>query len=141
MGNEQSLMQTLEQGRAYFAYEQVQSVAGERYDKEYKAYVKKIPMLIKTNGLGAAIAFVDAKSKGKVNNSKLAYEAIYEQITEWLKKDEKLLVDLSEKNLTEAIVLLESRNYRAVTVEVLALFNWLRRFAEALIEGEAKDEN
>lgn len=141
MGKEQSLMQTLEQGRAYFAYQQVQSVAGEGYDKEYKAYVKKIPMLIKTNGLGSAVAFVDAKSKGKANNSKLAYGAVYEQITGWLKKDEKTLIDLLEKNLTEAILLLDSRNYRAATVEVLALFNWLRRFAEALIEGEAKDED
>lgn len=136
-----SVRQTLEQGRAYYAYQQVEAVADKGYAKEYKAYVKKMPMLIKANGLGAAVAFIHAKSKGKPNNSRQAYGAVYEQIAGWLKQDVKSLVDLSNQELTKAIILLGSGNYRAVAVEVLALFNWLRRFSEALIEGDIKDED
>jgi CRISPR-associated protein Cmr5 len=64
----------IEQGRASFAYECANGIAKQQKEKsklakEYKSYAKKIPMLIKTNGLGATFAFVLSK-KGKGN----AYE-------------------------------------------------------------------
>ena len=37
-------------------------------------------------------------------------------------------------------VLLDSFAYRAATVETLALFGWIRRFAEGLIQGESDGE-
>jgi len=108
----------------------------EKKQKEYKSYVKRIPMLIKTNGLGATFAYM--LSKGGT------YEFIGKQVLEWLKNDEKgILANANEindfKGLTEKIISLNSHAYRALTIEVLAFFNWLRRFAEGLIEGE--DEN
>jgi len=108
----------------------------EKRQKEYKSYVKKIPMLIKTNGLGATFAYM--LSKGGT------YEFIGNQVLEWLKNDEKgILANANEinsfKELTEKIVSLNSPAYRALTIEILSFFNWLRRFAEGLIEGE--DEN
>ena len=123
-----TVRQKLENGRALFAYECAEKGSKCPKPKEYKSYVKKIPMMIKTNGLGATYAFI--KSKGGT------YKIIYEQTSEWLKKDEKKLLDLSDnKELVKAIIDCESDKYRAVTVEVLAFFNWLRRFAEGLIEG------
>ncbi len=129
----------IEQGRASFAYECANGIAKQQKEKsklakEYKSYAKKIPMLIKTNGLGATFAFVLSK-KGKGN----AYENIYDHTSKWLfEKDTKKLIpeDSKKKGLAEAIIDLDSTMYRAVTVEVLAFFNWLRRFAEGLIEGE-----
>ncbi len=104
----------------------------EKYGGDFKSYVKKTPMLIKMNGLGATFAFI--KSKSKNNN---AYTLIYEQTAEWLKNDDKKLIDLSgKKDLVGEIVRLDSFQYRALTIEVLAFFNWLRRFAEGLIEGD-----
>ncbi len=74
-------IRTLEHGRAQFAYECAKEGSKIEKRKEYKSYVKKIPMLIKTNGLGAALAFM--LSKGGT------YEFIGEQVLEWLKNDEK----------------------------------------------------
>ena len=92
-------------------------------------------MLIKTNGLGAAFAFM--LSKGGT------YEFIGGQVLEWLKNDEKsILPDAKEIDsfgkLNAKIVSLNSPEYRAVTIEVLAFFNWLRRFADGLAGDEDK---
>ena len=53
------------------------------------------------------------------------YELIYNQITKWLKAD---------KDLVEWIINQDSQEYRATTNEVLVLFNWLKRFADGMIE-------
>lgn len=135
MNTQKSTIKGLEQGRAQFAYLAVTSQKDTAVEGDYKAYAKKIPMLIKTNGLGATIAYIEAKGK-----TKKAYMEIYKQIAQWLKKDDKSLVDLSQTNLTEAIISLDSSAYRAVTVEILALFSWLSRFSEGLLEGGADDE-
>jgi len=94
-------------------------------------------MLIKTNGLGATFAFM--LSKGGT------YEFIGKQVLEWLNNDEKnILSDANNlksfKDLNAKIISLNSPEYRALTIEVLAFFNWLRRFAEGLIEEEVKNE-
>jgi len=108
----------------------------EKTQKEYKSYVKKIPMIIKTNGLGATFAFM--LSKGGT------YEAIGEQVLEWLKNDEKCILPDAKginlfKDLNIKIIYLNSPEYRALTVEVLAFFNWLRRFVDGLIEEEENE--
>ena len=91
-------------------------------------------MLIKTNGLGATFAFIKAKS-----SSGNAYDTIYKQVSEWIRVDEKKIINLSKKDdLVKIIVELPSPSYRALTTEILSLFNWLRRFAEGLIEGSDK---
>ncbi|MCB9293462.1 MAG: type III-B CRISPR module-associated protein Cmr5 [Lewinellaceae bacterium] len=130
----------LEQGRAAFAFQC--AVEGEKLgkNKEYKSYVKKMPMLIKTNGLGAAIAFVFAKgSKGGEPNRENPWGLLYAQIEEWILKDEKKLIAFAPGRLAQALTETESWNYRSVTIEVLAFLNWLKRFADALIEGESQE--
>lgn len=85
-----------------------------------------------TNGLSATFAFVLSKSKD--GNS---YQLIYEQTGEWLGKEPRALIRMPENGkLIDEMLKLESAEYRAVTFEVLALFNWLRRFADGLIEGD-----
>ena len=129
----------IEQGRANFAYECAEKGSKINKKKEYKAYAKKIPMMIKTNGLGATFAFVKSKINTDKNKPGYAYKLIYEHTAGWLKKDDKKLIDLSGGNdLVGQIVKLNSPEYRALTIEVLAFFNWLRRFAEGLIEEEGE---
>lgn len=126
----QTVRTTLEQGRAKYAYECAEKgKEGAKNSKpsEYKAYAKKIPMLIKTNGLGATMAF--AKSKNKT------YQLIYEQIAAWI-KDKELFTYNGNKEFVEYIVNQDSPTYRALTIEVLAFFNWLRRFADGLIKDD-----
>ena len=126
-------MKGLEQGRASFCYEKVIEAKNKLGDNatDYKSYVKKAPMYIKTNGLGAALAFM--KAKGKDGN---AWSLIYQQITEWIENDTKALINTGGEDLVKTVVSLETPDYRALTNEVLALFNWLRRFAEGLIKGD-----
>lgn len=133
MTSEPTTINKLEQGRSATAYEYVKNTGSK--NKEYKALVKKIPMYIKTNGLGNTFAFIQSKAE-KNEHYKLAYE----QTTAWLKTEQNKLISqkLNEyENLVEALINIDSLQYRMVTVEVLAFFNWLRRFAEGLIEGEA----
>ena len=133
MAGKVTVMKGLEQGRASFCYEKVIEAKNKLGDNatDYKSYVKKAPMLIKTNGLGAALAFM--KEKGKDGN---AWSLIYQQITEWIENDTKALINTGGEDLVKTVVSLETPDYRALTNEVLALFNWLRRFAEGLIKGD-----
>ena len=141
----------IEQGRATYAYdcaktakaEWPKKTADEKKDskeaREYKSYAKKIPMMVKTNGLGSTLAFVKSKCKQDKFN---AYNLLYVQLKTWFSKSENSYYNLNlgdYDDLVEKVIALNSSEYRAVTVETLALFGWLRRFAEGLIQGEAED--
>lgn len=137
MADKLSLRKTLEQGRASFAYRCAENGSQITKSKEYKSYVQKIPMHIKTNGLGATFAFIKAKSSTDKDKAGYAYHLIYKQTADWLKQEPKGLMAGRLNNnhdLVNVIINLDSPEYRAVTNEVLALFAWLKRFAEGLIE-------
>lgn len=124
--------QKLEQGRAECAYKRVlgfkEANPGKSTLDEYKSYSKKFPMMVKTNGLGSALAFIESKQKK-------AYNRIYDDLTDWLKNDHKKIVDLSSGDLLQKVVSMDdSARYRALTNEVLAFMNWHRRFTEALLD-------
>ncbi len=114
---------TLEQGRAEYAYECAQNGMDRNQNKpdEYKSYAKKIPMLIKTNGLGATLAFMQSKGG--------TYNLLLNQTKEWLVKAPLFGVEEND-DLIQKIISMDSAEYRAVTIEVLALYSWIRRFAE-----------
>ena len=85
MKKNDSTIRTLENGRASVAYkfaEEGKSVPeGYEYkDTEYKSYVKKMSVLIKTNGLGQTLAFIKSKRKKEEKKKKNAYDLIYSQI-------------------------------------------------------------
>ena len=129
----------IENGRAKFAYEKAKNVSNG-LKKAYKSHVKSFPMMIKTNGLGASIAFLFSK-KGKENG---VYDKVGEHIVDWLKEDDKYKIYKINKlinlqSLTQEIIKIDSAEYRALTVEILAFFTWLRRFAEGLCEEKKGD--
>jgi CRISPR-associated protein Cmr5 len=101
--------------------------------KNYRSYVKKIPTMILSNGLGQTLAFI--KSKSEKGN---AYELIYEQLTEYMRSPYTTRIQMPEdkKELVEWVISCDSEKYRYITQEILAFLNWLRRFAEGLIEEE-----
>jgi CRISPR-associated protein Cmr5 len=162
MSNATSTIRKLEQGRAEFAYrcaeegkkiQTLSEIDGKFYkDDKYKSYAKKFPPLIKTNGLGAALAFYyskRAKDKnnepaGSAKNPYNAYDLIYKQLNDWL-RDERcfmsaIIDEVDGKDLLEKVILLNSPEYRAVTGEVLSFMSWVGRFAEGLIEGGEENE-
>ncbi len=112
---------TLEQHRAEAAYKAASDAGKSNNGKEYKSFAKKLPMLIKNNGLGAALAFAEHK------------KLCYKDISDWL-KDKECPIDFDQHSLSQWLPTIDSQEYRAVTMEVMAYLNWLRRFVDTLID-------
>jgi CRISPR-associated protein Cmr5 len=124
-------LKNVEQQRAKKAYEFVESAVTKYKQKstkikEYKSYIRSIPMMIKNHGINNAFAFV--LSKSKEDN---AYTLIDEQMREWFK--DKIT---TEKSFVQYLITLNTLEYRKITIETFAFFAWLKRFAEGLIETE-----
>ncbi|AIU70778.1 hypothetical protein TEU_10780 [Thermococcus eurythermalis] len=139
---------------------------GPEVGSKYRSYVKSAPVLILTNGLGQALAFYQSKIKaeaeitgpgeeepangrvpftrlpdeikkkmeasGEFSADRLAYSYLYKHIAEWLSEmgltdGNDPLKTYAEKNALEAILLTE---------ETIALLNWLRRFADAMLKED-----
>ena len=129
--------QKLEQGRADFAFKSA-TTGYNSHQKEYAPAVKKLPMMIKTNGLGATIAFMFSKGK--------TLGTILKNLDEWVNDKENLKTQDILKNteggtLVQKVLNLNSSEYRILTIEVIAYLNWLRRFAEGITkETESKQK-
>ena len=130
--NENSI-RGIEQGRAAFAYDCVREIAQnaeEDLKKKYKSGAKKLPVLIKTNGLGQALAFIKKRDPGN--------EKLYDLIGKWLAC--KKLVELGGNiDLVDAVISKPSNEYRRITTETLALLNWVRRFVDGLMDKVEAD--
>jgi len=130
----------IEQGRATYAYACVEAAKtnlSPDNQKKYKSYAKKLPMMIKANGLGAAIAFALSKSDAARGDTD-PWNLLYKQINTWMRNHKAFLLgEQAPQDLAAAVISRDSIQYRALTVEIIALLTWLRRFAEGLIEGEA----
>jgi CRISPR-associated protein Cmr5 len=145
MADDITIINKLENGRAEKAYKFAEDgkdvPRGYKYkNTDYRSHVKKIPSLIKTNGLGQTLAFYNSKKQKDSKKEKNAYDLIYKQIYDWLTDEQCLMKEIIEKakgkDLTEKVISIDSPQYRAITIEVLAFVNWLRRLADGLIEGE-----
>lgn len=126
-----SRQQTTEQQRAAKAWELVSQVKSNppQYQTAYNSWVKKVPVLILTNGLGQTLAFLKSKGKGE-------RELLYEHISVWLKTQKLWSPQAQQKtDLLERLINESSATYRRATLETLAFLNWLKRFADALLEG------
>jgi CRISPR-associated protein Cmr5 len=122
-----SRQQTLEQQRATKAWELVTQV--KEKEKEYNSWVKKVPVLILTNGLGQTLAFLKSKSDREK-------ELLYAHLSAWLMPEMSWSPPAQQKNdLLERLIHESSANYRRATIEALAFLNWLKRFADAILEG------
>ncbi len=141
--NENSI-HTLEQGRAKFAYDRVKDVADLDHNQaglstkeankikslkeKYKSGAKKLPVLIKTNGLGQALAFVQNREN---------FPKLYDQIARWLRSKELI----GESEMIDQVIEMESGKYRQITTEILALLNWIRRFVDGRLMEDVGEDN
>ncbi len=140
MSEKETIITKLEKGRAEFAYRCVKNAVNNLDDKkkkEYRSYIRKISQMILSNGLGQTLAFIYAK-KEEGN----AYDLIYKQLTDYLKSDSTARIKMpeDENDLIEWVITRDSHEYRYITEEVLAFLNWLKKFAEGMIEGEGGEE-
>jgi|SRR5690554_2185278 len=127
--DEQVKRKEIENGRAKKAYEFVKKVSNQKYANKYKSHIKKLAPLIKTNGLGNTIAYIYSNDE--------AYQKIYKQLEYWLKEEKELI---NKDTLLEEVVSIDSKSYRQLTKETLALLNWWRRFVDGIIEDNGKEE-
>lgn len=133
-------LQTLEQKRAAKAWCQVKAVPKD-IQKDYRSLVRKMPAMIRINGLGQTLAFLLAQEKK-------AADVLYKHLEEWLIGNESASstvddpvirsykADLpwpfpAKDTLIERILASDSTVYRLATAEALAYLGWLKRFAEA----------
>ena len=121
-------MQTMQQQRAKFALTAVEQAAktlvGEQSKKEYQSYASALPFMIHANGLGQAAAFY--RSKGDT------HQELYNLLSDWLISKGQPLH--GHKDLLVGITISDMHTYLAAQAEAMAFLEWVKRFANALIE-------
>jgi len=130
-----SRIKNLAQRRALFAYKEVKKVAAwknEEERKEFKSHVKDIPMMIKTNGLAAAFAFVFSKS------DKRDYKTIGQITKQWLETEKKFMKSEGGEDFYVKLLNLDPNQSRMAIREIMALFTWLKRYADGMINKESE---
>ena len=120
----------IENGRAKYAYETVEKFVNTNKGlKEYRSYVKKLPSMIQVNGLGQTLAFCYAKGD--------QYRDLYQQISGWVNEKQPDLLKRynqdSKMEFVQIVITMNSNDYRIISNEVLALLDWMRRFADGMI--------
>lgn len=127
-----STRRSIEKERMKFAFDFVISKGLKGEDaKKFESYVQKVPAFILTNGLGNTMAFLTTKDDEQWRNVKKAVANWLWQVKGPVKnrfQSQPSFIDILDKLKNDDFTDIENR---AVTVEVLALFNWLRRFAKA----------
>ncbi|MCS7459006.1 type III-B CRISPR module-associated protein Cmr5 [Paenibacillus doosanensis] len=130
------MQKQIENGRAAYAYEQVKQFCEKNKDrtkKEYRSLVRSLPSMIQTNGYAAVIAFLYSK---RLKNE--PHRQVYQTIFNWLKQQEVL--NNSDKELIEAVTKQTRDGYKRMTWESMSLLDWIKRFAEGMIEVESNEQ-
>lgn len=139
--------QTIEQQRSSYAFnmiKQIKDKGDKNIEKKSSTIILKLGTLILTNGLGNTLAFLYSKSKDehlitlyilfvwllredksyKFDKNKLDYQQ--------LNKNHETFKEVFDKMVNNATV----EQYMYYTEEALRLANWLKRYAEAMLEKE-----
>jgi len=111
-------MQTRNQRWAHLAYTNVSSVKGKECEAEYKRFSKKFPALISSCGLAQAMAFAEVKAP----------------------KDYCMHLALVMERESFPNVALHARTdevseYQLLSRQTIAASSWIKRYAEAILEG------
>jgi len=135
---------TQEQLRARHAWRVVEEAQKSDEAKDFAAEVKRLPIRIRTAGLGQALRFIYAKSKicdpNKDYRSRLLIA-----LGKWLLEERKLFKKPNGANDCSALLLAIIENdanlLRQATEEALLYLQWLTRFCEATIKIDEVHES
>jgi len=122
MSQTQTVQQTTEQRRAAQAWKDIQGVDKTSYKKDYGSLVRGFAAMIQQDGLGSALAFLQAKGKEH-------HLMLDKHLSAWVLKE----MGESSPNgkLLQWLLTQDSTTYRRAATETLAYLGWLKRFAEA----------
>ena len=124
------IRQTPTQRRAAYALGRIRA-KGELGEK-YKSYVSSLGADILTLGLGQAMAGELQAAAGSNSDGK-AHLSLYDDIEKWLCSSDPLAPFPHATNLLDAICNAEQANYLRAHSEALAVLEWLKKFARALL--------
>ncbi len=135
---------TLDQRRAKQAWQAVERAEHDLESKEarksFARETKRLPVRIKTAGLGQSLAFLCAKSDGEDYRKQLLKE-----IGGWLLKERRLAPrpnGASDHNaMLQAIIHGDTNLLRRATEEALLYLQWLTRFSEAKFKPDEDADN
>ncbi len=137
--------QTIEQQRGRQAWANIGEIKRQRnkdLEKKYRSLARGLNAMIQTNGLGQTLGFFYAKGR----QTKDEHFHLLNHLTQWMQMNEyfgHLITSQPTQSAEDNKLLLwvtrsaNTAEYRLATTECLAFGNWLRRFAEAELEGEA----
>lgn len=101
----------------------------EESKKKMRGYCRKLPVLIKTNGLLKTLTFIKGKCKDE-EYKRNEYDYIYTWLLDWIKT---LDDNKDEKNIFDKLINMENEKYSIYTKEVIEISLWYKRHAEAMI--------
>lgn len=118
-----------EQERARFALGKIKSVRDLGNRDDYRTQLVKLPARLHTSGFGQTVAFYLSEGADSEEAKICAW------IEEWLRPG-KAGIYPAGRDLIDAITAGTPEDYRRAGAETRALSTWLKRFAEAFIEGQ-----
>ena len=119
---------TLDQRRAQHAWKAVERTRSLRSKDDQETFAreaKRLPVRIKTSGLGQALAFLAAKSKS---------DLLLVALGDWLLQERRLVPPpnpVDKYSLIQKIINGDANLLRRATEEALLYLQWLTRFSEA----------
>lgn len=135
--------QSIEQERGRIAWRNITDIRqkDKTLQKDYRSLARGLNAMIQINGLGQTLGFLKAKGKGDASKS---HFLLLQHLTEWMRDPDHFsaaniaVMNVGQDGLLKWLVDPDtsSADYRRATAECLAFGNWLRRFAEAELEGE-----
>ena len=134
-----------ERGRQAWAnIRDIKKVQNDTLEKEYRSLARGLNAMIQINGLGQTLGFLKAKGK---QDAKKAHYLLLKHLTEWMQDPHHFKAVNIEvmKNGHDGLLqwvtdeATNSADYRRATTECLAFGVWLRRFAEAELQGSEEE--
>jgi CRISPR type III-B/RAMP module-associated protein Cmr5 len=121
-------VKTLTQQRAAAALAAIETVRRQRWEADYKRQAKGLPAMLLASGLAPTLAFLWSKGG--------AHAELAAHISSWILrsvfgKDGDGSVERCLRALAEA----DSAGYRRAEGEALEIAGWLKRLADAYLEG------
>ncbi|MBE3575415.1 MAG: type III-B CRISPR module-associated protein Cmr5 [Firmicutes bacterium] len=130
------MRQLLEQERAQYALRCIDRLRQDPTKAaKYKIYVHELPAMVQMNGLGQALAQI--MSDYRKDKDGPAARQLMADLQQWL-VDERRLYRLSQgQDVLGALMSGDRASYMRAYEEIIRLCNWLKKLADAYIEGPA----
>ncbi|SHK23779.1 type III-B CRISPR module-associated protein Cmr5 [Thermocrinis minervae] len=122
-----------EQEFAECAWKCVNKVKNEKYKDKYKSLAKRLPSMINANGLLTTVAFLKSKKGSKEHTEILKHLATF------LLKETEKGNNSTDEELIKKLIYSDFSEYLYYTKVALRFAVWLKRMAEAEIEGTDED--